>query len=235
LDTATERIVAALGAVSTSAGLVQVAEWLRANPDLVRSHLAALRACPKRLHEVAQRSYWHSNGFAKIKLIGAGESWCRLHVWPHNSNPRGDVNPHGHRWEFASWIAAGAGLIEKHFEHAEATDAGASPYERCDYTLVGRLRVLRSRGKAWLRVKSTRMLPKGAVYLCTRAVLHTVVPIGVGFVTTIVLQGPQISNSADVYRRAGRPEDEPPRPLSVAELQALLTDVDVALDAALSG
>jgi hypothetical protein len=54
---------------------------------------------------IAERSYWHPNGFAKLILSedpGAGQ--LRLHVWPEVTS-RDDV--HGHAWAYESVVVAG--------------------------------------------------------------------------------------------------------------------------------
>jgi hypothetical protein len=43
------------------------------------------------------------------------------------------MNPHGHRWAFASWLVLGDGMAEKYFAETTETDPEASVYERYRY------------------------------------------------------------------------------------------------------
>lgn len=210
------------------AGLLDAAQRVRDKPKLVRSRLAFLRSHQERLAEVASRAYWHSNGFAKIKLLEGRGFTVRLHVWPAGTG-RGEVNPHGHRWEFASWILTGNGMTEAYYEPAEADDVDATRYIRCDYGLPGGPGPLRPRGTQLLRVRELMQRPAGTVYTCALENLHTVAPIGDGLVATVVLQGPARIPSAPVFVRADRGPEPAPRPIPPAELSDLLGLVDTSV------
>jgi hypothetical protein len=97
-----------LGPGTDLAGIRRATEALRDHPALLRSSLNALRHDSEALAAVAARSEVHANGFAKIVLYH-GPNWSlRLHVWTPWIRPESDdVNPHGHRWSFASWIITG--------------------------------------------------------------------------------------------------------------------------------
>lgn len=202
--------------------LVRAAESLRSRPDLVRSRLRYLQTHPDRLAEVARNSYLHSNGFAKIK-IAEGHGFCaRLHIWPAEKNRLGDVNPHGHRWEFASWVAVGEGMTERYFDEVEAHDPTAGMYVRCEYGSPGSEGRLRRRGQASLRARPKIDRPSNSIYTCTRDVVHTVAPVGDGLVATVVLQGPVRDQSTVVYVRPGREIVDHRRPITSVELYNLL-------------
>ncbi|MCO1655143.1 hypothetical protein [Pseudonocardia humida] len=205
------------------AALLDAAHRVRRRPDLVRSRLAFLLSHPERLAEVAGRAYWHSNGFAKIKLLHGRGFTVRLHIWPASTG-RGEVNPHGHRWEFASWILTGAGMSEAYYESVESSHTDATPYTRCDYG-PGQLRPV---GDASLRVQQVVRRPAGTVYTCTLDALHTVAPIGDGLVATVVLQGPALIHSARVFVRTDPGPEPAPRPIPQDELCELLHLVDAA-------
>ena len=109
--------------------LHRTATMLRHHPGLLRSSLALLEHSDEALADVAERSYLHPNGFAKIVLKVGGGYGIRLHVWHRQGGEWiSDANPHGHRWEFASWIVVGA-LHETTF--AELTHG--KTHLRCDY------------------------------------------------------------------------------------------------------
>lgn len=213
------------------ARLSKAVSRLRQKPDLVRSRLAWIRSHPERVEEIAAKSYLHSNGFAKVRLFEGHGVCFRLHIWPAGEKRIGDVDPHGHRWEFASWVAVGPGMSETHFLRSDRADPDASLFESYDYGREAGAGCLRSRGPAWLRTCEPVIRPTGSVYSCGRDVLHTVAPVGDDLVATVVLQGPVVADSARVYRRPGQNSDAVERPITPDELDALFGAVDAAVGA----
>lgn len=59
---------------------------------------------PNSLTDIANRSYQHGNGFAKIVLLDHDYK-LRLHIWLDDSYS--EQNIHNHRWDFASYILYG--------------------------------------------------------------------------------------------------------------------------------
>ena len=114
------------------AALRTTAEDWRDDPFPVCDALRNLVNNAAALEGIAKRSSVHANGFAKIVLLKGKRSSVRLHVW-HRSNGRWvpDTMPHGHRWEFASWILTGE-LRETTFrEAAGASGTSDSPTGVC--------------------------------------------------------------------------------------------------------
>ncbi len=70
----------------------------------VNSLLLELLSNNNNLKRVANRSYWHGNGFLKIVLLDFHYK-LRLHIWFPN-NPC-EENIHSHRWGFISQILIG--------------------------------------------------------------------------------------------------------------------------------
>lgn len=56
--------------------------------------------------EIADRSYWHPNGFIKL-VLDERPRWgqVRLHIWPETSD---DDDVHSHAWNYASVVIGGA-------------------------------------------------------------------------------------------------------------------------------
>jgi hypothetical protein len=174
---------------------------------------------------IADRSYWHPNGFAKLILHPGPELRIRLHVWPAVDAAAtgvrlGESNPHSHRWEFASTVLAGGGLDM--IEYAETGTEGL-PYNRFRYGADPADRAaLVSDGLVRLRVVGRPTARPGQVYSCDTAVVHTVTPVGTGLTATLVFQGPQRTSSTVVYRELELGDDQPNRPLSPAEAVHLI-------------
>ena len=173
-----------------------------AGSPLLAVLLANLRHDPAALAKVAARSSWHSNGFAKIVLDADGDPEgrkLRLHVWPaatDDGGPRGESDPHGHRWEFASVVLVGEGfdVVEYDLVERDGDQYGGYEYDpRAAAPLQGGIEVL-------LRPRVPLFRPCGDTYRCSTEVVHTVEPRGNGVAATLVVQARVSQRSTWVYR-----------------------------------
>lgn len=216
--------------------LAQLADAVR-EPAVLRGWLESVLRDPVALDLLAGRSYRHANGFAKI-VVGTYPSdgiTLRLHVWTAavGSAPRGETDPHGHRWRFVSSVVAGAGLDVVHFletgrERAEGPDDEF--VHRFEYDPRGGL-AMHSRGPRVLRaVERTRRGPRDT-YRCDEHTVHTIEPIDDDVVATVVVQGPGLTRATPVYRDRFDPSVPPRLRLGVDELVAYLELVLAALPA----
>jgi hypothetical protein len=221
----------ALRATAEAARLLDTVNRFRAKPGLLRSHLALLLGCERCLERVAARSSWHENGFAKVRLVVRGGYSVRLHIWPRGRVSRGDTNPHGHRWEFASWVAVGAGVDEVYFAEDRGEVPASATYTRCEYGYVDGVRTLTPLGEARLCDADRMHHPSDATYACLRDVIHTVTPAGRDLVATVVVQGPVLSPKTPVYLADSRSEPSY-RDMSPDDLRDLLEGVAALLPAA---
>lgn len=216
--------------------LYMAADALRSRPDRLRAKLRFIRENPDLLMALAGRSYRHSNGFTKVKLVAGDRFSVRLHLWPASTGVRGDSNPHGHRWEFASWIVCGDGMTERTYERTDA-ELSARGYDLWVFgsTRDG-VRYIRPRERAWLTETQRLRRAPGSVYVCPRETVHAVAPAGDGFVATVVVQGRDLVDAVPVYAPFAHSPKARERPISVAELRAefialervLARDVEVA-------
>lgn len=174
-----------------------------------------------RATEIARRSYWHPNGFAKLVLHAGPAVRVRMHVWPAGSGRAGESNPHGHRWEFASTVLCGDGLSST--SYTESPDG--CTYQRYCYVggnLVGSLQPV---GPARLVADGTRVIPTGGRYVVGLSDVHTIHPLGTALVATLVVQGPPRVDGAVVYCAPGQEADQPGLPLATTDVQDLLGSV----------
>lgn len=191
--------------------LDDLASWL----DELRHEEAAVRT-------VAERSYWHPNGFAKLVLHTDVDHRIRLHVWPAGEGRLGESNPHSHRWPFASTVVVGGGLHIVEYAEAETGRRhdryryGADPADRAALVADGTARLAR------LRQLHNRL---GGVYPCEIDVVHTVVPIGAALTATLVVQGPRRTRDTVVYRPSGLGDDQPNGVLTESDLRCLIDNV----------
>ncbi|MDL5157006.1 hypothetical protein [Actinomycetospora termitidis] len=195
------------------------------------------------LAQVTSRSYLHPNGFAKIVLHDAGPTGTsvRLHVWPAVENPspedlanRRDSAPHGHRWNFASTLIAGSGLLVEEFEvHHVDDDTVVDPGETVWDEMMFRPSVTASlvpHGKARLTCREYWVRdPIRDIYWCDVTDVHTIGPIDADMTATLVLQGPEVRPTAAVYRRPDSPADPGRRTLAEHEIAELIQTVLAAI------
>ena len=79
---------------------------------------------PQRLGEIAERSYYHPNGFLKLQLKITSNVKVRLHYWAESLGSA-EENVHNHRWRLASKVMHGQ-LHSEVFEEAEETLKGSA-------------------------------------------------------------------------------------------------------------
>lgn len=215
-----------------TAALVQVVDHLRSDPNLVLDAVRAIRTDPERCADVASRSYMHPNGFAKIKLFERPDFSLRLHIWPAGKDRRGDMNPHSHRWAFASWGLLGQGVVETYYKETPLADPNGATFVRCRYRRVKGVEHLKRPRVVRLKEIGEFERPSGGIYACSTDVIHTVDPIGRGLMATVVLQGRTERESAPVYLRSGGADEQRHQPFSAEELRGLLCDLEIAMGAA---
>ena len=205
----------------------QNAESLAYRADIVQRLLREIRQVPDWSAALGRNAYWHSNGFVKIKIIETPGFCVRLHIWPPGEHRLGEVDPHDHRWEFASWVAIGAGIQERRFEVVADDDSRGMPYARYAYGRKDGVSHLRPEGGT-SRLLETSVLHRkpGHVYSCPPDVLHTVAPVGDGLVATVVLQGPLLEKPTVVYRCPERTSAALQDSISARELDHLFAEVE---------
>lgn len=200
------------------------------DPRLLADWLRSLRDDPDATREVARRSYWHPNGFAKLVLHNAQPQFCvRMHVWGPGSGCRGETNPHSHRWDFASIVLVGAGLAIT--EYAECA-AGGVLHERFRY---GRGTdpdscELFPDGAAHLRTVESRSIQSPGRYTTDIQAVHTVDPLGASLVATLVVQGPRRVGRTIVYRAPGAGTEQRNGILDDLDVRLLVDDVLAAIE-----
>ena len=202
----------------------RIAEELRDRPALLRGALSVLLGNDAALEAVATRSSPHANGFAKV-ILSRGDGWTlRLHVWsPSVKSVGGNLDPHGHRWAFASWIITGT-LREITF----VEDRRGQVFLRCDYHHdAGQPWNLHGNGRTTLVADKQVDRRAGTVYGRTGAEVHTAVPRS-DLVATLVLQGPHRTDTTEVFLapdNLGQLDEHEDETLAVDDLRQLVADV----------
>jgi hypothetical protein len=206
--------------------LERAATILRAHRPGVRSLLDMVRTDPSLTDEVAARSYWHSNGFAKllVHLDPATDVRLRLHVWSAD-RAAGYENVHDHRWPFASMVLCGALEVEE-FSDVDADRPGAVRctalrYDGADGRPDNRLVPT---GKTGLRSMGRRRYGAPGTHVCDTGVLHAVRALDGPLTSTLVVQGAARSRTARVYQRVDRaPLEDTGEAITPAEVVGLVS------------
>jgi hypothetical protein len=77
------------------------------NSGLLENVLDNLLSNERELNEVANRSYYHKNGFLKVVLIEKRPKFSvRFHIWPEESFQSPDV--HNHPWDMTGLVLSGS-------------------------------------------------------------------------------------------------------------------------------
>lgn len=203
------------------AALRAAAELHRESPAWLWTHLRDVLDNNARLHDLADRSAFHHNGFAKIVLLPRASPRVRLHVWhPDRRGVCGADNVHGHRWAFASWIITG-----RLKETSYAIKTQGTPFDVYHYPGADHGVPFVREGADMLAPSGTNNRERGDVYTRRPHELHTAEPVSTGLVASLVLQGPAAAESTPVYRPAGSSAGWQNQPITAPQLRALLTDV----------
>lgn len=171
-----------------------------AKHDVMQSLIDRILSNDAQLAEIAGRSYYHANNFLKLVLMVGDENvWkIRLHVWHPQSEadrpPREDI--HSHRWDFTTALVLGE------YNAREYMVAPGDEYQHYKYTPVraDQYFSLEALGTEQLAQVFEANMPAGTVYHLDHRVLHSIARSGDGPTATVVLQGPGVRDSTNVYR-----------------------------------
>jgi len=237
-------LAAALGAARSEGRQTQetavrrAAAAIRADPDLVAGLLREIISDRRLAADVSRRSYWHSNGFAKLVVHVSDEPdfRLRLHVWPADGrHGAGYENVHNHRWPFASIVLGGAIRVEHFQEVDDFAQPGTLVCNRLVYEAAapGRVGGMRLEGRRALRRVGTPVYPAGTVYFCDTGTLHTVTRAPGGTAATLMLAGAATGNDALVYQDIQRePLTDTDRAIGRDEVRKLAGEALTAMRAA---
>ncbi|HVL84648.1 MAG TPA: hypothetical protein VM367_10260 [Pseudonocardia sp.] len=205
--------------------LLDAVASLIVDPPTLGGWLRSLIDDPRSASPIAKESYWHVNGFAKLVLHSEPSHRVRLHVWPEGPGPRGETDPHSHRWDFASAVVAGPGLLVTEFQEGRP----GLPIVRYRYTGGATRNSLSCDGDASLREVSRREIGTFDTYATDIRAVHTVGPLSSAMTATLVVQGPHRTDSTRVYRVAGAPDESRSEPLDELDVRLLLAEVIAAI------
>jgi hypothetical protein len=180
-----------------SDGLVDALSMI-ASPANFRSLLTQIIGNGVQLADVANRSVWHPNGFAKIVLLSRPLYSLRLHIWRNGSGSRDAAreNIHNHRWDFSTVLLAG-GYCHQEFRPARSGEEFFA-YTYCPASSLGSYS-LDPMGTKALRCVFNAHLAQGSRYTISSEVLHRVVPDPGEPTVSLVLEGPHLPSRVEVF------------------------------------
>jgi len=190
-------------------GVRRAAAAIRSDLGSVAELLASISSGQQLAADVSRRSYWHSNGFAKLVVHVNDEPGfrLRLHVWPADDRHRsGYENVHSHRWPFGSIVLAGVITVEEYHEIDDLDVLGVLECSRFVYEAAapGRVGALRMEGKRALRRLGARLYMAGNVHFCDTQMLHRVARASSGTAATLMVAGAATGDDALAYQDVAR-------------------------------
>lgn len=201
----------------------QLADWLaqQFDPATLVSLLQQLIKSPQQLAAVAQRSYFHGNGFLKVVLLDKDYK-LRLHVWH-----KGEVceeNIHSHRWSFASTVLVGT-LRSEIWRNASTNHAQAQQLlEYCYHAATAQQApVIEPLGNCLLEMESRVAVSAGESYFMPVDQMHCINNPGEQLVATLICTSPtEVSTNRLIKTRHDiEPSTNPPR-LQASQLRGAL-------------
>lgn len=154
---------------------------------------------PEQLDQVASQSYIHYNGFDKLVLLSSTSPQykLRLHVWwPSPDQSVTTENIHNHRWDFSSIILIGAYRKQEY----QLSDEGVETYSYRYFSPKGQDHY----SMDFLDIKKLtctldEFMTAGTSYTLPHTILHRITSPRQKLTATLMLQGPAIKESTDVF------------------------------------
>jgi hypothetical protein len=153
------------------------------------------------LVKIAQKSYYHPNGFYKILLNLDPENSLRLHVWDSERYTSNIENVHNHCFDFASRILVGSlhSLYFREVDHEDDADRKGlyhSTFEASSRFNPARIKPV---GRSHMKIERTVIYKTGETYAQQKDIIHQV-PQLKERVATLLIGGNRTPNShSDIY------------------------------------
>jgi len=184
------------------------ASWQHALDRLARAPVAALIATAldavgtPAFAAMAEDSYRHSNGFAKISFprVPGTAARLRLHLWLPGDGREPDSDLHNHRWPFASRVLAGR--LHQELYRTDPTPAGDFRQYRHEQTGPDRGYRFSYVGRATTELTDDQVIGTGEVYRLPRQAIHRVWADPDRVAATLVVEYPPRTTMTDVWCRS---------------------------------
>lgn len=133
----------------------------------------------EKMNQLANISYIHVNGFAKIPIYKDSEKIIRIHIWMKNNKER--QNPHSHGWSFNSKIIKGR-FINQIYEDVTENKESYNDDQIVNKNIIllnknDHLTNMEFQNKAKLRISTVDFLYENDSYSMQSKDIHTYYPI----------------------------------------------------------
>jgi hypothetical protein len=149
------------------------------------------------LADIAQYSYAHPNGFAKIVLLHSDQFQLRLHIWRPGTTSVTE-NIHNHNWDFSSILLAGGYRYQEYTTQSQGTLFYAYGYRGYRSWRGAPSYSLTPIGRQTLGCSFDAYLQAGSSYTLRADTLHRVISDPDRTTASLVLQGPEIRDDVNV-------------------------------------
>lgn len=150
------------------------------------------------LADIAQYSYAHPNGFAKIVLLHSDQFQLRLHIWRPGTASAATENIHNHNWDFSSILLAGGYRYQEYTTQSQGTLFYAYGYRGYRSWRGTPSYSLKPIGRRTLGCSFDAYLQAGSSYTLRADALHRVISDPDRTTASLVLQGPGIRDDVSV-------------------------------------
>jgi hypothetical protein len=194
----------------------------------VRDTLAAVVGSRSAQEEIADRSYWHQNGFMKVVMKERSSyGQLRLHIWPQVVD---DDDIHGHSWHYAS-VVLGGELKEVEYRESHSGE-GELMWRHCFGQTGHRSFELGDSELVRLQRMRERLLTPGTAAGGSWKKVHRFYAVQAP-AATMLRVGPLMARRSNVYRvNRDRPQAVTPRPTTRADVAEWLAVVGEMVAAA---
>jgi hypothetical protein len=153
------------------------------------------------MRRLVGHAYTHSNGFDKIVLDSLSEFGVklRLHMWWRGGSAS-ESTIHNHPWDFASYVSLGT-MEMRRYVVASGPGEGFMKAVYPTKATPEREEAL-VQGVTHVRRVGEHRYVAGRLYVLRHFELHSVAVVG-DRLMTLVLQGPHLASSTDVYMQIG--------------------------------
>jgi hypothetical protein len=167
------------------------------NPLAIRKAISQIIS-GSMLDSIVGRAIHHSLGFDSIELWRDDMTDCvlRLHLWQNRPEPKGSEDIHNHGRHLAILVLCGEYVNEICRVREGRGTLRHYQYVKDDKTHVARMNFV---GTAELIDKPGITISRGELYEISPTVLHRIRPTPGLFTASLVLQGPSVRMTSDVY------------------------------------
>lgn len=176
------------------------------DPAVLGSLLNSITSDPFLNKKMLDESYYHLNGFDKIVLINRSNFKIRLHNFLPQPEKRPMENIHDHRWNFASAMLRGSFNTDL-FINGSKQDLKTHSYTYHSNKVDDKYETIYN-GEVFLEKLTTIQVSEGENYFMPADVLHRINEMNTDGTVTIIVTGPPINETCQLYASRLMEEEE---------------------------